>query len=152
MKTNVLLWGLFITSSMTAAIHVGPNYTENLEVYKNTNFEEIQNLFGITQKLILDHPEEILNVKHDQVIKWTKAKVLVYSNSVLCLGKLSDHSEANQRWEGQVADFQLPASYEDYWESMESQLSSRRRFSQNLHHCRFFRRSRLVWKNGTLNL
>ena len=47
---------------MKAAIHLGPNYNEILEVYKNTNFEEIQSSFGVTQKLILDHPEEILNV------------------------------------------------------------------------------------------
>ena len=35
--------------------------TENLEVYKNTNFEELKNLFDITQKLILEHQAEILN-------------------------------------------------------------------------------------------
>ena len=48
---------------------------------------------------------------HDQVIKRTKEKVLVYSDSVLCPGKLSDLSEANQRCEGQVADFQVSASF-----------------------------------------
>ena len=51
-----------MSSSMKAAIHLGPNYTENLEVYKNSNFEEIQNLFNITQKLVLEHSEGILNV------------------------------------------------------------------------------------------
>ena len=34
----------------------------NLEVHKNTNFEEIQSLFIVTQKLMLEHSEEILNV------------------------------------------------------------------------------------------
>ena len=78
-----------MSSALKADIHLGPNYTEILEVYKNTNFEEIQSLFGITQKLILYHSEEILNVKqiestapswkrstlsHDQVIKWTQKK------------------------------------------------------------------------------
>ena len=79
-------------SSMKAAIHLGPNYLANLEVYKNTNFEEIPSLFNITQRLILQHSEEILNVNtidsefpswtksvlsHDQVIQWTKAQVRV---------------------------------------------------------------------------
>ena len=36
-----------------------------------------------------------------------------WSDSVPCLGKLSDPSEANRRWEGQVADFQLFASCEE---------------------------------------
>ena len=63
----------------------------------------------------MDNPEEILNVKtidiasscwkrstlaHDQVIQWSKAKVRVYSDSVLCLGKMSHVSEARGRWIG----------------------------------------------------
>ena len=99
MKTNALIWGSFMSSSMKAAVHLVPDYLQNLEVYKNTNFAEIQSLFNITQKLMLEHSEEILNVNtihstspswtrsawsHDQVIKWTKAIVLVYSDSELC--------------------------------------------------------------------
>ena len=128
MKTNVLMWALFMSSAMLSVIHLGPNYIENLEVCKNTNFEEILSLFGITQKLMAEHSEEILNMKpiegaapscarsapsHDQVIKLTKAKVRVYSDSVPCLGKLSVLTEANPRWEGQVADFQVSASHEE---------------------------------------
>ena len=107
-----------MTSTMKAAVHLGPNYTKHVEMYKKAKFEEIQNLFDIIQKLIWDHHGEILNVKHigstgpswtrstlshDQVIKWAKAKVLVYLDSVLLLGKCQDPSEANRRWEGQVA-------------------------------------------------
>ena len=62
LKTNALIWRLFVASSMKAAIHLGPNCLANLHVYKNTNFEEIQSLFSITQKLILEHSEELLNV------------------------------------------------------------------------------------------
>ena len=62
-KTNVLICGMFMSSSMKAAIHFGPNYFANLEVYKNTNFEEIESLFNITLNLILEHSEETLNVK-----------------------------------------------------------------------------------------
>ena len=47
-----------MSSSMKAAMHLGP-----LEVYKNTNFEDIQSLFNVIQKLNLEHSEEILNVK-----------------------------------------------------------------------------------------
>ena len=36
LKTNVLTWRMFMSSSMKAAIHLGPNYLANLEVYKNT--------------------------------------------------------------------------------------------------------------------
>ena len=92
---------------MQAAIHLGPNYLAMLEVCKNTNFEEIQ------KKLVLEHSEEILDVNtiestslswtrstlsHDQVIKWTKARVHVYSDSVLCLEKMHEHFDAIERW------------------------------------------------------
>ena len=53
-----------VTSASTkAAIHKGPNYMENLEIYKNTNFEEHENLFDITQKLETYKQLENLNVK-----------------------------------------------------------------------------------------
>ena len=93
---------------MKAASHMGPDCTEISKVYKDTNFEELQNLFDITQKLV--HKQgEILNVKmiegaspswtrsslaHDQAIMWSKAKVRV---SVLCLGKITYLAEANRR-------------------------------------------------------
>ena len=88
-KTNVLIWRMFMSSSMWASMRLGPNYLANLQVYNNTNFEDTESLFNITQKLKLEHSEEILNVKpvessspswtrsemsHDQAIKWTKSK------------------------------------------------------------------------------
>ena len=79
-----------------------------------------------TEICVLEHSEEILTVKtiestspswtrstlsHDQVIQWTEAKGRVYSDSVPCLVKMSLHSEAIGRWEGQVVDFQMSAAY-----------------------------------------
>ena len=88
------MWGLFMSSAMTAAIHLGPSFTANLEVYKNTNFEEIMSLFGITQKLISDHSEEIQNVK----------PVENTAPSVLCVRQMNESKEAITRWEGQVEE------------------------------------------------
>ena len=50
LKTNVLIWGLFMSTTMKATIHLGPNYVENLEVYWNTNFEELQNKISISHR------------------------------------------------------------------------------------------------------
>ena len=47
------------------------------------------------------------------MIKWTKPKVHLHSDSVLCLVKMYEHKEANRRWAGLVTDFQLTASYEE---------------------------------------
>ena len=100
----------------------------NLELHKNTNFEEIQSLFSITQKLILEHSEEILNVNtlesasfswtrsvlsRGHVIQWATAKVRVHSCSVLCLGKMNGSRDAITGWDGQVEEFKMPLSYKE---------------------------------------
>ena len=41
---------------------------KNLEVHRNNNFEELKNLFDITERLILKHGAEIVNVS---TIEWT---------------------------------------------------------------------------------
>ena len=89
---------------MRVAIHLGQNHKKNLETYKFTNFEHIENLFSVAQNLVVDNPSEILGSRslcwttstlaHDQVKSWSKAKVRVYSDSVLCLGKMSSGEEA----------------------------------------------------------
>ena len=42
LKTNVLIWGLFMSTTMKAAIHLGPSYVDKLEVFRNTNVEDLQ--------------------------------------------------------------------------------------------------------------
>ena len=78
---------MFMTSSMKADIHLGPNYLSNSEIHKNTKFEDIESVFNITQKLVREHSEEILLIMKSleyscQAIKWAKAKVRVYAESV----------------------------------------------------------------------
>ena len=57
-KTSVLIWGMFMTSSMKAAIHLGPNFKSNSELKENTKFEDIESVFNITQKLVREHSEK----------------------------------------------------------------------------------------------
>ena len=49
LKTNALIWGLFVSTTMKAAV-------------LPTNFKEVKNLFDMTQRLILEHEAEFLNV------------------------------------------------------------------------------------------
>ena len=70
-----------MSTSMKAAIHLGPNFMVDVEIYQNTKFEEIESLFNMTQKLIMGHSEEILNVKWLEYSSpsWTRS-VLSSSN------------------------------------------------------------------------
>ena len=92
---------------------------EILKSSRNTNFEELQTLIDITQILNVTTIDWTApswarsTLSHDQVITWTMGKVRVYSDSVPCLGKRSDHSEANRRWENQVEEFRQSNSFRE---------------------------------------
>ena len=128
LKTKVLIWGLFMSTTTEAAIHLGPNYVEKLEVYRNTNFEELQDLFVIAQKLILDHQAEILNVtrtdwtapswtrstlSHDRVIRGGKQEYVstqipscVWENCQIIQKRIKDGKN-------QVEEFRLSNSHRE---------------------------------------
>ena len=135
------------------AVHLGPHYTEYLRVNRNTNFEELQNLFDITQRLILDHQTEILNVlpidgtapswtrstlTHDQAITWTKAKVRVYSDSVPCLEICQSILKRIKDEKIKLKNFDRPIVTEKYLELMENRLSLSGIFSQDVRPWRSF--------------
>ena len=48
----VLTWWMFMTSSMTVAIHLGTDFLKDSEICKNTRFENFENVFNITKKII----------------------------------------------------------------------------------------------------
>ena len=91
-----------------------------LVAFRNTNFDVLKTLFDITQKLILNQKNEILNVStiewqftswmrstllHDKALKLAKAKVFVYSDTFLCPRKMHGHPEAKEKWEGSASIF-----------------------------------------------
>ena len=99
-KTNVLIWRMFMPSSMKAAIHLVPNSLPNSEIYKNTIFEDIESLLNITQQLALERSEDMLNVNwleysspswtrsvlaNDQAIKHGRRKKYVSMLNPLCV-------------------------------------------------------------------
>ena len=118
-----------MASSMKAAIHLVRDFLMNSDIYKNTRFENIENVFNIIPKLIKEQSEEILNVRcleysspswtrsilvNNQAIKWAKAKVCVYGDSVLCVGRMENGPGTQERrWKGHVEDLMMYASFPD---------------------------------------
>ena len=70
-----------------------------------------------------------------------KAKVHVYSDSVLCLGKVRDHSEANEKLKSQITEFPQSNEFAEL-----SGLSSIGIFAHDSHRLRFSERSTKIWK------
>ena len=102
-------------------------HDQNLIACQNTNFEGIMTLFDISLRLMAEisfkffefiyfdvwllSVDENDPVPWDPAIRWAKAKVHVYSDSVLCMGRISRPSEANVKWKEQIQFFQQSNEY-----------------------------------------
>ena len=92
---------------------------------KKSEFENIESLSNITRKMIWE-TSEITNVSslevassswerttllNDQAMKWAKAQVFVYPDSVSCLGGLNSPDDAIRRWEEEVSSWKMYSSF-----------------------------------------
>ena len=99
---------MFISSTLEASVFVGKNHSENLHSIKNTwNNLTLKQMFDIPAKLIVGQSDEIFGVtpmnwedsswkqlslvSDEEVISLSHAKVYVFSDSVLCLGKVNQN-------------------------------------------------------------
>ena len=104
------------------------NYSKNLHSIKNTGEDLTMKLmFDISEKLIVGHSDEIYGVntincgdsawKHlsliggEEVGSLSRAKVYVFSDSVLCLGKMSENTQSNTVWEDKLTWFKSSSQY-----------------------------------------
>ena len=102
---------------MKAAVHLGQDYHENPRTTKNTDFDQVKALFGISQSFILNHKSEKNGIStiewkttpwmrsilvHDRAIKLSNLQVHLFSDSVLCLGKIHEHPTSTQKWKDQI--------------------------------------------------
>ena len=116
-----LIWGMFMSSTLEASIFMGKNYSGNLHSMKNTEDLTIKQMFDISEKLIIEQSGEIFGVSRiswedspwrqlslvndEEGISLSHAKVHVFSDSVLCLGKVNQNPASNTVWEEQLGCF-----------------------------------------------
>ena len=98
-------------------------------VVKNHESLTLKQMLDVTAQLV-NNQEEIncldkilygknswthLSLIHDEVvINLQSTKVYVFSDSVLCLGKVLQHPECNEAWKNRVAGARAEKSYKDY--------------------------------------
>ena len=84
-------------------------------------------MFDITEKLVSEQSDEIYGVKtincedsswkylsligDEQVISLQRTKVYVFSDSVLCLGKMNENPQSNMAWEDRLTWFKSSPEY-----------------------------------------
>ena len=103
-------------------------YSENLRSIQNTgNNLTMKRMFDISEKLIVAQSDEISGVTpsnwenlswkqfplvgDEEVISLSHAKVYVFSDSVLCLGKMHQNPQSNTVWEDKLTWFKSSSQY-----------------------------------------
>ena len=96
-----LMWGMFMSSTLEASVFMVKNYSDNLLSIKNTGKDfTMKQMFDISEKLTAEQSDEIYGantinslVGDEEVISLPHAKVYVFSDSVLRLGKMSENPQ-----------------------------------------------------------
>ena len=123
------IWRMFMATTLNAATFMGKNFSTIQSVVKNHESLTLKQMFDVTAQLV-NNQEEIscldkilygknswthLSLIHDEVvINLQSTKVYVFSDSVLCLGKVLQHPESNEAWKNRVAGIRSEKSYRDY--------------------------------------
>ena len=118
-----------MVTTLNAATFMGKNFSTMQNVVKNQESLTLKQMFDVTAQIV--HNEEEITVL-DKILyqknSWTElslindpviinlqsTKVYVFSDSVLCLGKVLQHPECNEAWKNRVAGVRAERSYRDY--------------------------------------
>ena len=122
-----VIWRMFMSSTLQAPVFKGKSYSDNLHSIKNTEDLTMKQMFDIPEKLISEQTDEIYGVntmnwedsawKHlslvgdEQVISLSNTKVYVFSDAVLCFGKMNENPQSNYAWEDRLTWFKSSSEY-----------------------------------------
>ena len=124
-----IIWGMFMATTLNAATFMGKNYSTMQNVVQNEENLTLKQMFDVTAQTIHNEDEiycldkvvyqknswtQLSLINDPVVIGLQSAKVYVFSDSVLCLGKVLQHPECNEAWKNRVAGVRAERSYRDY--------------------------------------
>ena len=128
-EENSIICGMFMAATMNAATFMEKNFSTIQNFIMNYEDLTLKKMFDITVKLVGEQ-EEINNVdkihweKHswrqlsligdETVINLQRTKIFVFSDSVLCLGRILQHPDSNEAWKNRIAGVKSEKSYRDY--------------------------------------
>ena len=108
---------------------MGKNFSTIQSVVKNYEDLTLKQMFDVTAQLVINQDEingldkilwrknswtRLSLIDDETVISLQRTKVYVFSDSVLCLGKVLQHPESNVVWKNRVAGARAEKSYRDY--------------------------------------
>ena len=114
LDVNMAIWGIFLNATLRAAVHLGQDYEVNLRCAKKNLWNSVRQIFRETGKLISDQNEITCfrtlvfqdatwmqtSLLCDKAFQITNTKAYVFSDSVLCVGKMGDDPLAT--WKSKI--------------------------------------------------
>ena len=128
-EEHSIIWGMFMAATMNAAKFMGKNFSTIPNFIMNSEDLILKQMFDITAKLVSDQGEingldNIRNGKNswrqlsligdETVINLQRTRVYVFSDSVLCIGRILQHPDSNEAWKNRVAGVISEKSYRDF--------------------------------------
>ena len=113
-EEHSMICGMFMAVTMESAVFMGKNYLNNCQSIANRTDLTLKQMFVISTRLVSEQDEfsgletigwenhswKYLSLIGDErVINLQRMKVYVFSDSVLCLGKILENSQSNDAWE-----------------------------------------------------
>ena len=123
-----IIWAMFMATTLNAATFMGKNFSTIQRVVKNYEDITLKQMFDVTAQLVNNQDEingldkiqwekyswrQLPLIGDETVINLQSTKVYVFSDSVLCLGKVLQHPESNEAWRNRVAGVRAERSYRD---------------------------------------
>ena len=116
-EKHSIIWGVFMAVAMESAVFMGKNYLNKCHSIMNTTDLTLKQMFDISTKLVSEqyeisgmetigwekHSWKYLSLIGDErIIYLQRAKVYVFSDFVLCLGRIHQNPESNKAWEQRI--------------------------------------------------
>ena len=116
-----------MAATLNAAPSMGKNFSTIQSVVKNCESLTLKQMFDVIAQLVTKRKSMVWtkfigkrilgNVCHWLVMKQlsiSSTKVYVFSDSVLCLGRVLQHQDSNEAWKNRIARIQSVRNYGDY--------------------------------------
>ena len=127
-EEHSIIWGMFMTATMNAATFMGKNFSTIQNFTMNSEDLTLKQMFENTAQLVNDQEEihgldkihwrknswrQLSLIGDATVINLQRTKVYVFSDSVLCRGRILQHPYSNEAWKNRIAGVKAEKSYRD---------------------------------------
>ena len=122
-----MIWWMFMSVTLESAVFMGKNYLDNQHSIKNTRDLTLKQMFDTSARLVSEQDEisgvetigwENHSLKYlfligdERVVNLQRTKVYVFSDSVLCLGKIFENPHSNIAWKQRLGWFKTSRNFD----------------------------------------